>query len=437
MPSLMPLPKIQFFNNSGTPLAGGFVYTYLAGSISTLKATYTDSTALTPNANPVVLDSSGRASIWLDGYYKIAVYDSLMNLIYTQDNVSAASATSAQSSQWTQQSLTLTYIAATQFSCLTDQTALFISGIRVKAIVTAGTIYGTVVSSASGGAPVATTVVVTWDSGSLDSGLSTIYTGIISPASIPISPVKTKTGSYVVSTTDINGILEMNSASAATFTLPAASGVASGAWYTFKNVGAGICTIVGTIDGAANLAMIQYTVKTVYSDGTSWFVSGDAMLTYSMLLTGTVAMWPSSTVPSGYLECNGALVLKATYPGLYAVLQDGGATCIYGETSTGFYLPDYRGIFLRGWDHTAAKDPDAASRTARGDGQAGDLVGTKQSSAVVSHTHSQGWTVSPNHICYSGGGGSGGTDPGSSATGSTGGNETRPININIMFIIKT
>ena len=59
-----PYPEQQFVDVNGKPLAGAFLCTYAAGT-STPQATYTDSTAGTPNTNPVVLDSSGRASIWV------------------------------------------------------------------------------------------------------------------------------------------------------------------------------------------------------------------------------------------------------------------------------------------------------------------------------------------------------------------------------------
>lgn len=83
----MPIPKQQFIGSNGRPLAGGKVYTYAAGT-TTAKATYTDSGGLTANANPVILDAAGRASIWLNGYYKISLYDSSDVLQYTVDNVS-------------------------------------------------------------------------------------------------------------------------------------------------------------------------------------------------------------------------------------------------------------------------------------------------------------------------------------------------------------
>ena len=72
--SPVPVPKIQFFDASGRPLAGGFVFTYSAGTTTPL-ATYTDSTGSTPNTNPVHLDSGGFANIWLLGAecYKLIV----------------------------------------------------------------------------------------------------------------------------------------------------------------------------------------------------------------------------------------------------------------------------------------------------------------------------------------------------------------------------
>jgi microcystin-dependent protein len=97
---------------------------------------------------------------------------------------------STSSSEWIDPSVSgLSYIAATQFSVLGDATAGFPANIRVKATCTAGTIYGSVTDSSAGGIPQVTTITVAWDSGSLDSGLSEIYTGIFSPvnSSVPSS----------------------------------------------------------------------------------------------------------------------------------------------------------------------------------------------------------------------------------------------------------
>ncbi len=85
---------MQFLGDDGLPLVGGCLYTYDAGT-STPRATYTDATGGTPNANPIVLDSAGRASIWLQGYYYMELWTedkdaegSQAVLVWSQDNVS-------------------------------------------------------------------------------------------------------------------------------------------------------------------------------------------------------------------------------------------------------------------------------------------------------------------------------------------------------------
>lgn len=62
--TLNPYSRQQFFSSTGAPLASGCVFTYQAGT-STPLATYTDSTGLFQNSNPIILDSAGEASIWL------------------------------------------------------------------------------------------------------------------------------------------------------------------------------------------------------------------------------------------------------------------------------------------------------------------------------------------------------------------------------------
>jgi hypothetical protein len=76
--ALLPWQPTQFTDNTGRILAGGKVCTYVAGT-STGLATYTDSTGTVSNSvppNAIVLDSTGRANIWLsqDRAYKINLY---------------------------------------------------------------------------------------------------------------------------------------------------------------------------------------------------------------------------------------------------------------------------------------------------------------------------------------------------------------------------
>lgn len=90
MTTLTPTPKQQIFGSDGTPLVGGKIYTYSAGTTTPL-ATYTDSGGGTANTNPIILDSLGQANIWLTTLtsYKFSVYTSANVLLYTVDNITA------------------------------------------------------------------------------------------------------------------------------------------------------------------------------------------------------------------------------------------------------------------------------------------------------------------------------------------------------------
>jgi hypothetical protein len=94
----------QFFNNDGTVLSGGKIYTYAAGT-STPAATYTTATGNIAHANPIVLDSSGRVpggEIWLTGIsYKFSVFTSANVLIATYDNIIGIGATQFQIQNFT------------------------------------------------------------------------------------------------------------------------------------------------------------------------------------------------------------------------------------------------------------------------------------------------------------------------------------------------
>lgn len=88
MGRFMPNVKQQFLDGNGDPLAGGLLYSYVAGSTTPLT-TYSDN-EVTQNANPVVLDARGEADVWLaaSNTYKLTLTDSDGNEIWTVDNVS-------------------------------------------------------------------------------------------------------------------------------------------------------------------------------------------------------------------------------------------------------------------------------------------------------------------------------------------------------------
>ena len=79
-------------DDSGKALDGGKLYFYEPGT-TTLKDTYTTSALTIENANPVILNSAGRAAIWLNGNYKVKVDNSADTTIYTEDEINPAIST--------------------------------------------------------------------------------------------------------------------------------------------------------------------------------------------------------------------------------------------------------------------------------------------------------------------------------------------------------
>ena len=186
----------QFFDANGKPLNAGLINTYTAGS-STPQPTYTTSIGNVANANPIVLGVDGRppSEIWLTAgvAYKFVLTDSLSNILGTYDNLVGINDISPTSTsiEWITSALTgLSYISGTSFSVSGDQTGILTVNRRIKTTNTGGTIYS-YISASSFGAGV-TTVTVVSDSGSLDSGLSALFYGILNPTNPSIPQTSTR-----------------------------------------------------------------------------------------------------------------------------------------------------------------------------------------------------------------------------------------------------
>lgn len=136
-------------------------------------------------------------------------------------------------------------------------------------------------------------------------------------------------------------------------------------------------------------------------------------------------------MPAGYLVCDGSSVLVANYPDLYAAIGDAWG----GDGGTNFNLPDLRGQFMRGLDSGAGVDPDAGTRTSLNTGgNTGDAVGSYQNDEVISHTHD----YQDKNDWHTLGGGPGNYfgPPVTKTSAPYGGNETRPVNAYVLFMIK-
>lgn len=148
----------------------------------------------------------------------------------------------------------------------------------------------------------------------------------------------------------------------------------------------------------------------------------------------TVLTYVGDTAPDGYLICDGTAISRTTYASLYAVVGNRHGS---GDGSTTFRLPDYRGLFLRGRANGSSDDPDRATRTVMNAGGAtGDNVGSYQSHQYQSHAHGIeiGYGGSNSSARASGAGSS--VYQAEDNSNSSGGNETRPKNAYVNYIIK-
>lgn len=200
-------PVFNFAQYSGAnPLTGALLFTYVAGS-STKANTYQDSAGNTAHSNPIVLNSRGEppAPIWLTVgvTYDFVLAPSTdsdppVAPIRNIDDVTGVNDTTLTIDQWVAGPAP-TYVSATSFTLVGDQTSTFHVGRRVKTTNSGGTVYSTITASAFGAS---TTVTVVNDSGTLDSGLSAVSYGLLSAVN-PSTPNLT-TGSSA-STFTFNG----------------------------------------------------------------------------------------------------------------------------------------------------------------------------------------------------------------------------------------
>lgn len=145
----------------------------------------------------------------------------------------------------------------------------------------------------------------------------------------------------------------------------------------------------------------------------------------SALPVGSIVAFPVDSPPPGFLELDNSVKSSATYPDLSAYL---GGKFNKGDEGVGnFRLPEARGEFLRGWDHGRGVDP-------------GRAIGALQSDLFGSHSHTHAADnskgISNVTIGTVAGSGQYAVTNSGNVTGSTGGSETRPRNIAVMWCIK-
>ncbi|MCP4157206.1 MAG: tail fiber protein [bacterium] len=167
---------------------------------------------------------------------------------------------------------------------------------------------------------------------------------------------------------------------------------------------------------------------------TTGYTQEQTRVTKSGVPIGTITMFAGAIdtqwlEAQGWMVCDGRALDKSKYKTLHVVIGDA-----YGHEDNKFYIPDCRGLFVRGVSDKSKKDPDAAKRTAqKPGGNTGDMVGTHQEDALKRHKHiirlsektGDYATVRAGKVSYS-----------EATTGNSGEEETRPKNIGFYFIIK-
>jgi microcystin-dependent protein len=140
---------------------------------------------------------------------------------------------------------------------------------------------------------------------------------------------------------------------------------------------------------------------------------------------GSIFTFLHSNIPTGYLKLEGQAVSRVTYANLFALY---GTAYGAGDGITTFNLPDLRGVFLRGLDNGKGLDADRTLGSYQADSfkahQHYQTGRNENSSAGSSNLSDRGWYSNQNM----------GT---SSPTASTGGVETRPKNIAVIYAVKS
>ena len=138
------------------------------------------------------------------------------------------------------------------------------------------------------------------------------------------------------------------------------------------------------------------------------------------LQPGAVQIFAMSVAPAGWLACDGSAVSRVTYANLFAAV---GVVHGPGDGTTTFNVPDLRGRFPRGWDNGAGVDPARVFGSVQADALGIHVHTTDASTGGVGIVAGSGATQVPLFL--------------NSATGSTGGTETVPKNVALLFCIRT
>jgi microcystin-dependent protein len=112
--------------------------------------------------------------------------------------------------------------------------------------------------------------------------------------------------------------------------------------------------------------------------------------------TATIVPWTDSSVPSGFLDCNGAAVSRSTYADLFAVV---GTTYGAGDGSSTFNVPNLEDNVTVGKSNNksvgSTGGANTVSVTASGNVSGSTANASLSTPQLASHSHSQGGNSGP------------------------------------------
>ncbi len=124
-------------------------------------------------------------------------------------------------------------------------------------------------------------------------------------------------------------------------------------------------------------------------EATKYDFSGANLTGIEGIPTATIVPWSDSSVPTGFLECNGAAVSRSTYSALFAIV---GTTYGAGDGASTFNLPDLQDNVAVGKSGTKALASTGGANTVgciNGRTVGGSTANATLSTAqLASHTHS-------------------------------------------------
>ncbi len=102
--------------------------------------------------------------------------------------------------------------------------------------------------------------------------------------------------------------------------------------------------------------------------------------------TATIVPWSSASVPTGFLECNGAAVSRSTYSALFAII---GTTYGAGDGASTFNVPDLQDNVAMGKSGTKALASTGGANTVTSTGNVGGSTAnaTLSTAQLASHSH--------------------------------------------------